>query len=181
MSNKQYRVRYKTKDVDIEVESTDKSYVDSKLEELLRTAPPTTVKKREAAGRRKGGKASQDKKSKTDIVKLVEFIKESDKFPDVDKNILEKSSQLPKILMCVYFAKDCFPNNPYLRTGEIDTITDQLGVRIQITNVSKTITRKLKYFSGDRVRKRGVKIRYKINRAGGQAFKKLLEGKKLDS
>jgi len=59
MSNKLYRVRYKTDTVDIEIESTDKSYIDSKLEELLRTAPQATTRKRKPAGPGKRGKTSQ--------------------------------------------------------------------------------------------------------------------------
>jgi len=55
MSNKLYRLKYK----DIEIESTDKSYIDSKLEELLRTAPQTTTKKHKPAGPGKRGKTSQ--------------------------------------------------------------------------------------------------------------------------
>ena len=65
MSNKLYRVRYKTDTVDIEIESTDKSYVDSKLEELLRTAPQTTIrKKRKPAGPGKRGKTPQEQVEK---------------------------------------------------------------------------------------------------------------------
>jgi len=65
MSNKLYRVRYKTDTVDIEIESTDKSYIDSKLEKLMRTAPQTTTKKHKPAGPGKRGKTSTEQVEET--------------------------------------------------------------------------------------------------------------------
>lgn len=179
-----YRVKYKTGDLEVEVESTDKAYVDSKLAELLTISEGTPAKKAAARKRRRkatGRSSSLDNdrnSTSIDFPAIVEAINDSDEHDSIDKHILSKSAQLPRIIMCLDFAATAL-DSPYLTTGHIQTITDQLGVKIKSQNAAKTIKNNQKYFTADSVRKTGAIIKYKLNRKGQAAYKALLKGEKL--
>lgn len=81
-------------------------------------------------------------------------------------------------MMALFFAQR-YKSGTCLSTGEIETVTDQLGVRIKATNVASTIKSNLRYFTGTAVRKRGTRVPYKLNRTGTTAFEKLLTGESL--
>jgi hypothetical protein len=182
-----YRIRYKRGDLEVEVESTDKNYVDKKLTEIiLSSSNPTTPKnqgriqvpQRKSEVSKKTAENGSDGEPSVDVASFVEFIKDSDKFPQVEKNVLKKKSQLARIIMVLYFIKD-FTDNPCLSTGQIATITDQLNVRIKYQNVGKLIKANQKYFTGQKVRKPGAVVPYKLNRQGIEAFERCLNGEKL--
>lgn len=184
-----YRVRYRSGDLEVEVESSDKKYVDSKVAELLnkglgpkvqtkRSPPGKKTSKPTSGTRRRGVKRdvpAEAAEESVDIPGLVDAIKESKHFRQVTETILKKRSQLPRVLMCFYFAKE-FLDDPRLTTGEVETITDQLDVKIKRQNVGIVIKNNLGFFSTDQVRKRGAIVRYKLNRQGIEAFQKYLKG-----
>lgn len=182
MSN--YRIKYKKGDFELEIESTEKDYVDSMFKELLESKiePQPAVKKKTPARKPKpatpkvnGGAESADK---VDIPVLIEAINDSDDHDAIDENIISKSAQLPRIIMCLKFAESTL-ESPYLSTGHIQTITDQLGIRIKSQNAATTIKKNQKYFTADGVRKTGALIKYKLNRKGLAAYGKLLKGEKI--
>lgn len=107
----------------------------------------------------------------------VSAINDDDDHDKIEENILNKSGQLPRIIMCLYFAKNVF-GSP-LTTGDIQTITDQLGIKIGSANAANTIKGNLKYFTADAVRKKGAVIKYKLNRKGNEAYNKILNGEKV--
>ena len=121
---------------------------------------------------------SAEQVSGVDIPDLVAHIKDSDKFVAVEDCVLNNRAQLPRIMMALYFAAQ-FCSDPHLSTGEIETITDQLGVRIKMTNVGSAIKANHKFFTAKVVRKAGTKVPYKLNRTGSQAFETVLQGEKL--
>lgn len=174
-----YRVRYRKADFEIEIESSDKAFVDSKLSEFVRRETPPSGKQTRGRGanrerdRGKKGDESSVSNSTVNIPDIVDSIKNSEDHSLLDSNVLKKPSQLPRILMCLYYVKD--NEDPYLTTGQIETITDQLGVKIKSQNAANTIKRNLSYFSADRVRKTGAIVRYKLNRKGIEEFKKILK------
>jgi len=180
-----YRVKYRNGELEIEVESTDKAYVDKKLAELLESrsepAKQTPEKKpphRKSAGKSKSSGSTPESSTHVDVPAIVEAINDSDDHDAIDKHILSKSGQLPRIIMCLEFAASTL-DSPYLTTGNIQTITDQLGTKIKSQNAATTIKSNQKYFTADSVRKTGAIIRYKLNRKGLTAYKTLLKGEKL--
>ena len=180
-----YRVRYKNGDLEIEVESSDKTYVDSKLTELLdknNVSPlkvtPKVKPKRAAKKSQSKDAGSKKEESAVDIPALVEAINESDDHEGIEKHILNTSDQLNRIILCLHFAHEHL-DSAYLTTGDIEKITNQLGVKITSQNASGKITSNQKYFTADQVRKVGAIIRYKLNRKGIQAYSKIINGEKL--
>ena len=182
-----YRVRYRYGDLEVEVESTDKKYVDDKLDSLVKlkpSTPPPSPKKPKKPPKAKPNQSSSSQTVKSgeeptvDIMGLIGFIKDSDEYPQIEEKVLNKKGQLPRIMMVLYFNND-FSDDAHLTTGQIETITDQLGVRIQSQNGGKVIKRYQKYFTAKAVRKMGAIVPYKLNRQGLRAFEGYLDGKKL--
>ncbi len=188
MSN-DYRVRYKKGDLEIEVQSTDKAYVDSTLEKLMEAVPKSgdvSSKQKRNEGRktktkrtRKTANASGDlePQSTVDAAQVVNAINDSEDHQQIEEHILNKRSQLPRVLLAFKFAHECGVDA--LTTGDVERITDQAGVKIHVTAVSHCISKNRKYFSAAVRRKKGAKVPYKLNRQGKQAFTKVLSGEKL--
>jgi hypothetical protein len=185
-----YKVHYKKGDLEIEIESTDKEYVDKKLDELTKTAPLNDSgaaaqigAKRKPRGAiksqsSKGANTSSVAESEVDIASLVNSIHEDDTFPKIEEQVFNKHSELRRILLVLYFAHLKLPS-PYLTTGQIETATDQLNIKVKTSNISSTIKEKRKYFSTEGVRRQGAIMRYKLNLQGQKAFKDCLDGKKI--
>lgn len=179
--NKIFRVRYKLGDLEIEVESSDKEYVDSKLADMLKTvvAKKSGTIKKDTKGKRKKLKRTDEAdlakpdENAIDIPALIEGIKDSSHFPAIDENILKERAQLPRVMLALYFA-DKVLGNPHMTTGQIATLTDQLDVKMGAPDVNKTIKGNSKYFSQDKIRKRGARVGYKLNRRGKEHFEKIL-------
>lgn len=179
-----FRVRYRSGDFEIEVESSEKAYVDSKLEEFLKDTKKKTsdqikpkVKKNQPRQKNVSPK-SEGQKEGIDVMGLVAHIKDSDDYDELQKNIIDKRDMLPRIIMCLKYAAD-FLDSPHLTTGQIEQLTDQLGIKMQMANVGKCIMKNQRYFTGKKVRKPGVGVPYKLNRQGEKAFEKFLKGEKL--
>ena len=178
MSN--YRVKYRDGNFEIEVESTEKAYVDDKLAELLSSqTKPAKPPQRRSPNRRQSASNSTDEDSgQVDVAAIVEAISDSDDYDAIDTHILSKVGQLARIIMCLKFASTTL-ESPQLTTGNIELITDQLGIKITPQNAGKVIKRNLKYFTASSVRRQGAIIKYKLNRKGLDAYDKLLKGEKL--
>jgi hypothetical protein len=176
-----YRVRIKRGNEEIEVESTDKKYVDGKIEEFLTQSKKATPRVKPKLKRKRVGKSNVAKETskdpQIDIAALVEHIKDSESYPKVEENILDKHYTVPKIMMCMHFAKE-FSDNPYLTTGQVEKITDQFGTKIRMQNVGGSIVKNQRYFTGKITRRRGQPVPYKLNRSGETAFNKYLKGEK---
>lgn len=188
-----FRVRYREGELEIEVESSDREYVDAKLDELIERGQQETAgsskpsdPRSEASGKKKPRRPAEKRKAKITpsdeshrprseemLLGLVNYIKGVEEFTNLEKQILNKRAVLPRILMCLYYAKQHF-EDPYMTTGELETVTDQLGVKIDRSNVNRKIKQELKYFTADAVRKRGAIVGYKLNRAGEARLEELL-------
>jgi hypothetical protein len=84
---------------------------------------------------------------------------------------------LNKVLMCLWTVHRYVNPNMGLTSGDIEKITDQLGVRISTPNASKTLSGRANPFvSGDTVRRKGSAVHYKLNRRGVQAFEAVIAG-----
>jgi hypothetical protein len=112
-----------------------------------------------------------DKNYIIQVINKVKNCKESD---SIEKNILDKNSAAGKILLPFYICSKYFPTLS-LTTGDVEKITAELGVRIDISNVGKAIRKSLlKYLDSNTTRTHGVPTNYKINRKGIKYFEGLL-------
>lgn len=177
-----YRVRLKRGNHEIEIESTDKDYVDSKLKEFLPELPeikaePTPLKLSRKRTEKLKAEKDVSAEAELDIAGLVTYIKDSKIYPEVEKNIIDKRGVLPRIMMCMHFASE-FSDELYLKTGQVEAITDQLGIKIGMANAANNIKKNQKYFTAKTVRKKGQPVPYKLNRKGENTFEKYLNGEK---
>jgi hypothetical protein len=179
-----YRVHYRKGDVDIEVESTDKAYVNEMLAKLLATSPTLSEKHgarrvqrrqtRSTAHDAAGGKESDQ--TSVDVPGVVADIHDADNYADIEKHVLNKRAELPRILLVCHFAHE--HGHAWLTTGDIEALTDQLGMKISQANASNCISANRKYFTAGTVRKKGTKVPYKINRQGKLTLDEYVAGGK---
>lgn len=183
-----YRVHYKKGDIEVEVESTDKDYVDQMLQKFLPPQGPQTLLRKPPERKHKPlrtgdrqtrdkGAAANEQETTINYAAIANAVHESDKTEDIQKNILNKRNSLGRILTAFHFAHET--GNEYLTTGDVEKITDQLGVKISQPNVSHCIAVNRKYFSAGRTRRRGAKVPYKLNRQGELAYERCLAGQKV--
>lgn len=134
-------------------------------------------------------KSSKSKKSKAHVVKvpegektdavleIVNSIKESDDAEGIETNILDRSSQIDRILLPLFISHKYHGNSFALTTGEIAKILMELSVPINIANISTAISSSAsKYVVGDKARKRGQPVKYKLTRRGVQYMTSVVEG-----
>lgn len=137
---------------------------------------PRPRQSRKAAQRKRASTPSSGRVARSDdeLLGLVHHIQAIDESTDLGEKVLSQRAQLPRILMCVYYAAKCYADDPYLTTGEIETVTDQLGVRIDSSNASKVLKNYTTYVTADAMRKPGAIVGYKLNRNGISYFENLL-------
>lgn len=101
------------------------------------------------------------------VLNIVNTIKECDESDSIEKSILDRSSLVDRIILPLYIADKYLKMGTSLTTGEISKILTELGIPIAIPNVSNTIVGSAKsYAMGDKTRKRGQSVRYRISRKG---------------
>ncbi len=110
-----------------------------------------------------------------DIPKIVELIKDSEESAIIDQRILDARDVMNRVLLPLYVVNKYIDPMMGLTSGEIAKVTDQLGVKVAISNASKTLSGSAKaYVTGDAVRKRGAAVRYRLTRRGVQRMEELL-------
>lgn len=111
------------------------------------------------------------------ILSIVNKIKDCDESEKIEKEILDKISIPGRVLLPFYICYKYFPQRG-LTTGDIEKITEQLGVRVKTPNVSKAAAGPMwKYLVGNSSRGRGKVIVYKLNRKGAKYFESFLNPK----
>ncbi len=186
----EYRVKYKKGDLEIEIQSTDKNYVDTTLTRLLDKVPTPRTKEPESKGKsgtgatkprmhaKRKGKVdgTNEGQSEIDVARIVNAVNDSEDHGNIETHVLNKRGQIGRVLLAFRFAHDC--GFEELTTGDVEKITDQLGVKLHVSAVSHCISDNRKFFSTAVARKKGTIVPYKLNRQGQQAFAKILEGEK---
>jgi hypothetical protein len=113
----------------------------------------------------------------TPIVDIANLARECDEADEIEKRILDRSSQLDRVLLPLYIVHEYMKGSHALTSGEVSAVIKDLGVPILLTNVSKTLSGAAsKYVMGDRVRRPGQSVRYKLNRRGVAYIKSVLTG-----
>jgi hypothetical protein len=182
-----YRVRYKHGDVELDIESSDKEYIDKKLAEV-RTSNQEAPGKNGGSQRRSRRKKSaptegqirtgDDQVADAVLTQIIASVNDADNYDDIAKYVLDRADRTARILMCYYFAHQ-HTTDPAMTTTDVERITSQLGVKIAQPNVAKVIREGAgRYLTADRVRRRGQAVRYKINRRGIAAFEEAVAGGK---
>lgn len=110
----------------------------------------------------------------TDIVNSIKSCKEADL---IGKNILDRISQVDRVLLPLYTTHVYYPGNHGLTSGEISKILSQLGIGIHAPNISNTLSSSAsKYVLGDKIRRQGQPVRYRISRKGVDYLNSVING-----
>ncbi len=113
-----------------------------------------------------------------DLSQIINLIKTCDEAEAIESKILDKVSQVNRILLPLYIAHEYLDNTPSLTSGEVSQITTDLGIPVSQPNASTTLSGTAsRYVIGDKVRKRGQAVRYKLSRRGLQYLKGVLDSK----
>jgi hypothetical protein len=112
-----------------------------------------------------------------DLNEIVNFIKDSEEYEAIEKNILDRASTVDRVLLPLYVVHEHQGNRVGLTSGEISTVTTELGVRIAMPNVSTALADSAsRYVIGDKVRRKGKSVRYRLSRRGLQYIKSVIRG-----
>jgi len=125
-----------------------------------------------------GAEGQGEKVNLAELVKLAKSCKEAEA---IESKILNGNSQLDRTLLPLYLVHEHKNNVFGLTSGEISKFLKELDTPMATTDVSKTLSRRAKrYVVGDKLRKRGATVRYKLIRRGVQYVKEVLAGKSSD-
>lgn len=121
--------------------------------------------------------ADRPAESAADLSEIVNLAKNCDEAEDIERQILDRASQVDRTLLPLYLVHEHLGNAFGLSSGEVSKITTDLGVPVSQPNASKTLSgTAAKYVIGDRVRKRGQLVRYKLSRRGLQYMQSVISG-----
>ena len=135
------------------------------------------TRSREAIGESK----SSSETDQPNLAEIINLVKNCDEAEAIETQILDRTSQVNRILLPLYIVHQYQDNAFDLSSGNINKITTDLGIPIQTPNVSLTLSGSAsRYVMGDKVRKRGRATRYKLSRRGVNYFKSVLKGSSDD-
>lgn len=151
-----------------------------KLLEFYGTAG--TARTPDLKGEKKSKKrATAAKKPETteqpDLAEIVNRIRNSDEAEKIETTILDRTSQVNRILLPLYVIHEELGNAVGLTSGDISKITKNLGIPVQTPNVSNTLSgTAARYVMPDKMRKRGQPVKYKLSRRGVKYLASVIEG-----
>ncbi len=109
------------------------------------------------------------------VIQIVKEIRDGDQSEKIESNILEQSSQVDRVLLPLYIAKKNI-GEVKMTSGDIYQILRQLGVKMSIPNISRTLSKAgSKYVIPHNRRKRGESGQYTIGLRGEKYITSLLE------
>ncbi len=125
-------------------------------------------------------KQIEKKESSSKIVNLTDIVNSIKSCKEVDligKNILDRISQVDRVLLPLYIAHVYYSGNQGLTSGEISKILSQVGIGIHAPNISNTLSSSAsKYVLGDKIRRQGQPVRYRISRKGADYLNSVISG-----
>ena len=117
-----------------------------------------------APRRQPAGEAGDSAPNLPEIVTLAKNCDEAEK---IERQILDRAVTIDCTLLPLYIVHEHLENAFGLSSGEVSKITTDLGVPVSQPNASKTFSgTAAKYVIGDKVRKKGQMVRYKLSRRG---------------
>jgi hypothetical protein len=121
------------------------------------------------------GSEKQQAETTFDLMDIVNKVKECDEAEAIEREILDKSSQVNRTLLPFYIVHKYMNNAFRLTSGDISKITKELGVPILGPNASKTLTVSAKrYVIADAPKKKGRPIKYRLSRPGVKYMKGII-------
>jgi hypothetical protein len=112
-----------------------------------------------------------------DLAQIVNLVKTCDEAEDIEKHVLDRTSQVDRTLLSLYIVHEHLNNNIGLTSGDVAKITRDLGVPVAQPAASRTLSgTAAKYVIGDTVRVKGQTVRYKLSRRGVQYMKNVISG-----
>jgi hypothetical protein len=144
-------------------------------------SPPSQPRKKQASktkGADAPGRPRPDQpEDAAALSQIINLIKNCDEAEGMESRILDKTSQVNRVLLPLYVVHEYLENSHGLTSGEIAKITTDLGVPINQPNVAHTLSGTAsKYVIGDRVRKKGQPVRYKMSRRGVKFLAAVIQG-----
>ena len=143
------------------------------------TAPKrvTKVSRKPVRGGQRAKAADPDADS-IDLTQIVNFAKDCDEADGIETNILDRTSIVDRVLLPLYVLKKHAESTGGLTSGEISKITKELGVPVSQPNTSTALSGAAsKYVMGDKVRRKGQPVRYRLSRRGEQYLAAVVRGK----
>ena len=112
-----------------------------------------------------------------DLSEIVNLVKNCDEAEAIERQVLDRTSQVNRTLLPLYIVHDHLKNAFGLSSGDISKITTDLGVPVSRSNASTTLSGTAsKYVIGDRVRRKGHPVKYKLSRRGSQYMRSVIGG-----
>ena len=112
-----------------------------------------------------------------DHTAIVTQIKTCGEAEAIEENVLSQNKQIDRTLLPLYIVHSYFENGFGLTSGDINKITNDLGIPIATANASKTLSGTAKgYVIGDTLRKKGGVVRYKLHKRGVDYMKLVIAG-----
>lgn len=144
-------------------------------------SPQSTTETRRRARKKSSPKKAPVAKARAgdqpDLADIVNLIKTCDEAESIEEQILDRASQVNRILLPLYVVHEYLDNAFGLTSGEVSKITTNLGVPVLAPNASRTLSSTAsRYVVGDSVRKQGKPVRYKLHRRGARYFKSVISG-----
>ena len=124
----------------------------------------------------KSEKSSSDNGESTEdvVLKIVQEIRNGENSERIESNILDQSSQIDKVLLPLYIAKH-INNDIKLTSGDIYNVLRQLGIKMLLPNISKTLGKTgSKYVVPQNRRKKGTSGQYTLALKGEKYIASLL-------
>jgi hypothetical protein len=141
-----------------------------------RTPPGSRRPRRSPTPRKQPAGEAGD--SVPDLSAIVNLAKNCDEAEEIERQILDRKSQVDRTLLPLYIVHKYLQNACGLSSGEVSKITTDLGVPVSQSNASKTLSgTAAKYVIGDKVRKKGQLVRYKLSRRGLQYLQDVIHCK----
>jgi len=115
------------------------------------------------------------KAEKADLHAIVNLVKDCDEAEAIEKQILDRTSQVDRTLLALYIVHEYLDNAFGLTSGDVRKITTDLGIPMSQPNASRALSGTAsKYVIGDKTKVKGQAVHYKLSRRGAKYMKDLL-------
>ncbi len=142
------------------------------------TSDARSLAKVRKTAKRPEAKVTSAEAERLDLTQIVNLAKDCDEADAIERNILDRTSMVDRVLLPLYVLKKHAGSSGGLTSGEISKITTELGVPVSQPNTSTALSGPAsKYVMGDKVRRKGQPVRYRLSRRGEQYLAAVIRGK----
>jgi len=114
-----------------------------------------------------------------DLHAIVSLVKDCEEAVAIDEYVLSVRSVRERVLLPLYIANRYVSPPVGLTSGEISGVTSELGVPVSQPNTSTALSGSAApYVIGDRRRRKGQPVRYRLSRRGVALMESVLKGRK---